>query len=107
MRSLTSTLVLLAILGGLVGYIYYDNGQTADGTPATEKVFSIAEDKIDELQIKSSGGETTRMQKVGENWQQVEPETIAADEAAVKAITANVTMAQVQRVIDEIGRAHV
>lgn len=101
MRSLTSTLVLLAILGGLVGYIYYDNGTTPDGTPANEKVFSIAEDQIDELHIKSSGGETTRMQKVGENWQQVEPETIAADEAAVKAITANVTMAQVQRVIDE------
>ena len=101
MRSLTSTLVLLVVLGGLVGYIYYDNGKPPDGEGPKAGVFTVTEASIDELQVRNTAGETTHVQKVGNAWQQVEPEKTAADEAEVQAVTSNLVRVQVGRVIDE------
>ena len=53
MRGLTSTLILVAVLAGLGGYIYFvDSKRPApgpEGDAAKSKVFSVDAEKIDEL----------------------------------------------------------
>ena len=60
-----STLILLVVLIGLGAYIYFVDSKKPVGDEATkEKAFtSVTLDDIEELQIKSDGGEQTRVQK--------------------------------------------
>ena len=72
-------------LAGLVGYIYFvDSKREPSGTTAKEKPFtSVQADDIEEVQIKSADGETTRLQKADGKWQLVEPVKAAADTSEV------------------------
>jgi hypothetical protein len=64
MRSLRSTLVLIVILGGLVGYIYYLNKDQSSGTDTKEKAFaSLKAEDIEDVQIKAADGQTSRSRK--------------------------------------------
>lgn len=106
MRGLTSTLILVAILGGLGAYIYFvDSKQPAssgfESEPRT-KVFSVESDKITELRI-TSGGETSVLRKEGEAWKMVEPTATEADASAVAAITSAISSIESSRTIDEKG----
>jgi len=81
MRGLKSTIGLLVILGGLVGYIYYLNRDGAPDGDAKEKAFAaVAAEDIEEVQIKSADGETSRAQKTDGTWRLVEPVQAVADE---------------------------
>src|SRR5687768_4861114 len=52
MRSLRSTLVLVVVLAGLVGYIYYLNGRDTTSTDAKEKAFaSVKEEDVEDIRI--------------------------------------------------------
>ena len=60
MRGLTSTLILVVVLAGLGGYIYFVDSKrpaaSADGSSATkEKVFTVEADKINELRVTYQG----------------------------------------------------
>jgi hypothetical protein len=101
MKGLKSTLLLLIVLVGLVGYIYYDNRQEA-GDDETEKAFaSLAAEDIQEVQIKSADGETSRVQKADGAWRLVEPVQAEADESELSSITSSLASLEVQRVVDE------
>ena len=83
MRGLTSTLVLVVVLAGLGGYIYFVDSKrpaaSADGSPATkEKVFTVEADKINELRI-TYQGETSLLKKSDAGWKMIEPAQIDAD----------------------------
>lgn len=101
MRSLTSTIVMVLVLAGLVGYIYYDSDRTPGGEPPKAKMFEVTAENIDEIQIKKATGETARLQRVGTTWQLVEPETADADQTEVEQITSSLGRLDVQRVVDE------
>ena len=63
MRELRSTLVLIVVLAGLVGYIYYRNTREAAPEDARDKVFaSVTAEDIEEVQITLAGGEPSRVQ---------------------------------------------
>jgi hypothetical protein len=99
MRGLTSTIILLLVLAGLVGYVYF-----ADAPPATEakpKAFDVSAENIEEVQIKNTEGETARAQRVDTSWQVVEPVKADADASEVAAITSGLASLEVQRVVDE------
>ena len=99
MRGLTSTIILLLVLVGLVGYIYF-----ADAPPATEakpKAFTVSPENIEEVQIKNADGETARAQRIDTSWQVVEPVKADADAAEVAAITSGLASLEVQRVVAE------
>ena len=99
MRGLTSTIILLLVLAGLVGYVYF-----ADAPPATEakpKAFTVSPENIEEVQIKNVDGETARAQRIDTSWQVVEPVKADADAAEVAAITSGLAALEVQRVIAE------
>jgi hypothetical protein len=98
-----STLVLIVLLGGLVGYIYFvDSKREPGGTTVREKPFtSLEADAIEEVQIKSADGETTRLQKTDGKWQLVEPVQAAADTNEMTTIASSLASLEIQRVVDE------
>ena len=67
MRGLTSTILLIVVLAGLGGYIYFVDSKrpasSATGEAPKEKVYSVETDKIDEIKI-TAGGETALLQEV-------------------------------------------
>jgi hypothetical protein len=103
MRGLKSTVALLVILIGLGAYIYFvDRNREAEDPNAKPKAYTtLATDNIEELQIRNADGETTRLQRAGENWQLVEPVEADADNGVVGTVTSNIGTLEVQRVVDE------
>lgn len=103
MRSLWSTLILVLVLSGLVGYIYFvDSKREPAGTDAKEKLFaSVKADEIEEIQVKSADGETSHLQKTDGKWQVVEPVKAAADESEASSIASSLASLEIQRVVEE------
>src|SRR5688572_24561112 len=102
MRGIRSTLLLIVVLAGLVGYIYYLNGRESTGTDTKEKVFSaVKEDDIEDVRIKSADGQTTRVQKADGTWKIVEPEAAPADQTELSSIASSLATLEVQSVVDE------
>ena len=102
MRELRSTLILIVVLAGLVGYIYYRNNREAAPEDAKEKAFaSVTTEDIEEIQIKLGGGETSRVQKMDGVWKVVAPEAADADQGELSSITSSLATLDVQSVVDE------
>src|SRR5262245_12016554 len=103
MRSIWSTLALVLVLAGLVGYIYFVDSKTEPNAPETkEKAFggTLASRDMEEVQITLSSGETARVQKIDNAWQLVEPAKAAADEQEMTSITSSLASLEMQRVVD-------
>ena len=103
MRRGWSTIALAVVFAGLVGYIYFvDSKQEPGGATAKEKPFtSVQADDIEEVQIKSADGETTRLQKTDGKWNLVEPVQAAADTGELTTISSSLSTLEIQRVVDE------
>ena len=92
MRGGRSLLVLFVAFGGLVAYLYFVDAKkpvTEEGVEKRDKVFTVDADKIEELKLKSSSGETSTLKKAKDGWQLVEPLTAKVDESEVSGITSN------------------
>ena len=105
MRRLWSTLVSVLVLAGLVGYIYFvDSKRDPSSATTKEKLFaSLEADDVEEVQVKSADGDTTRAQKVDGTWQIVEPVKTSADTSELSSIASSLVSLEVQRVVDENG----
>ena len=103
MGGLRSTVVLLIVLGGLGGYIYFvDAGRDPAALDAKPKAFiELSADDIEEMQIRSDSGEMSRVQRMGDTWQLLEPSAADADAGVVSTVTSNLASLEVQRVVDE------
>ena len=103
MRGFRSTLILLAVLLGLLGYIYfYEMKRPGPSQEAPkQKVFTVEADAINELEVTSSAGERSVLRKTGTAWSLVEPLQTRADEAEATGIVTNLASLEIQRVVDE------
>ena len=103
MRGLKSTIALLAVLIGLVAYIYFvDSKKPASGAPETKtKAFTVDADQIEEIHIKPASGDASRVQKTNGTWQLVEPEKADADQGQVSNAATSLATLEVNRVVDE------
>jgi hypothetical protein len=103
MAGLRSTIVLLVLLVGIGGYIYFvESERDPTAADAKPKAFTeLAADSIEEIRIKNADGETSHLQKVGDNWQLLAPQKAAADTGVVGTVTSNLSTLEVQRVVDE------
>jgi len=103
MRSFRSLLILMALLGGLLAYLYFvDAKKPVEQTEEKAKVFTgVDVDKIDELKISTVAGGAARLQKGADGWKLTEPTTAKADESEVSGITSNLSSLTVERVVDE------
>lgn len=104
MRGLTTTVLLLVVLAGLGGYIFfYEAGRELADPNAKPRAFDqLASENIQEIQIKNAEGETSRAQLESGNWQLVEPVKTDADDGVVGTVTSNLASLEVQRVVDEM-----
>ncbi len=102
MRGLKSTVALLVVLVGLGAYIYVDRNREIEDPNAKPKAYTtLATNDIEELQIRNAGGESTRLQRAGEDWTLVEPVKADADNGVVGTVTSNIGTLEVQRVVDD------
>jgi hypothetical protein len=102
MRGLTSTLILVAVLAGLGGYIYFvENRKPAANPDAKAKAFDVAADQIEELQISVADGDVSTLKKVDDRWQLVQPVQAEADNSEVNNMASSLASLDVQRVVDE------
>ena len=103
MRGVWSTVVLVLVLAGLVSYIYFvDSKRDPSDTAAKEKPFtSVQADDIEEVQIKSADGETTRLQKADGKWEVGEPVKAAADTSEATTVASSLASLEIQRAVDE------
>ncbi len=102
MRELRSTLILIVVLAGLVGYIYYRNNRDATPEDDKEKAFaSLTAEDIEEVQIKLADGQTSRVQKTDGTWKVVAPEAADADQGELSSMTNSLATLDVQSVVDE------
>jgi hypothetical protein len=102
MRGGRSTLILVVVFLGLLGYYVYDSRQPAE--PTTEekpKAFTVEADKIEDLTVKAPTGETTKLRKSATGWEMVEPTGTSADQTEVTSIAQTLSTLEIQRVIDE------
>ncbi|HUQ89332.1 MAG TPA: DUF4340 domain-containing protein [Vicinamibacterales bacterium] len=105
MRGLTSTLILVVVLAGLGGYIYFVDSKRpasgADGSSATkEKVFTVEADKINELRI-TYQGESSLLKKDESGWKMIEPAQIEADPPEAIGVATALPNVEIVRVVDE------
>ena len=103
MRGLKSTIALLAVLIGLVAYIYFvDSKKPASGTAETKaKAFTVDADQIEEIHLKPATGDASRVQKANGTWQLVEPEKADADQGQVSNAATSLATLEINRVVDE------
>jgi hypothetical protein len=104
MRGLTSTIVLIVVLAGLGGYIYFvDSKRPApgiDGSAAKEKVFALAPDDVEEFTL-AFAGEKSVLKKGESGWRMVEPAATEADTAEATSIGSALANLELVRIVDE------
>jgi hypothetical protein len=98
-----STLILLVIALGLGGYLYFVESERPVADPdAKKQVFTYDSAKINQVQIKSSGGEVTALHKgANDTWTIVQPVNAPADRNSISEVVTNLSKLEEQRVVDE------
>ena len=98
-----STLILLVVALGLGGYLYFvESERPVTDENAKTKVFTYDAAKIDQLEVKSSTGEVTALQKgANDVWTIVKPAEAPADRNTVSDVVTNLANLEEQRVVDE------
>ncbi len=104
MRGLTSTIVLVLVLAGLGGYIYFVDSKRPEpglgGDTATAKVYALEVDTINEVKL-TYNGETSLLRKSDSGWAMVEPVQTEADPAEVISLVQALVNLELVRVLDE------
>lgn len=101
MRGLTSTIVLVIVLAGLGGYIYFvESERPAGGVEARDKVFDVEAEQLEEITV-TTGGETTTLRKTDGTWKITSPVAVDADANEVSGLTSAITGLEVSRVVAE------
>lgn len=104
MRGLTSTIILVLVLAGLGGYIYFVDSKRPepglDGGPDKAKVYALEVDKISEVKL-TYNGETSLLRKSDSGWAMVEPVKTEADPAEAISLVQALVNLELVRVLDE------
>jgi hypothetical protein len=101
MRGLTSTIILVLVLAGLGGYIYFvESKRPPGGGEDKQKVFTVEADKIEEVTV-TAEGESTTLRKENGTWKITAPITSDADANEVSSMTSALAGLEINRVIDE------
>jgi hypothetical protein len=101
MRGLTTTIILVVVLAGLGGYIYFvDSERPSAGLEEKGKVFNVEADKLEEITI-TTEGETTTLRKADGTWKIAAPVAVDADTNEVSSVTNALSGLEINRVVEE------
>jgi hypothetical protein len=91
------------VLIGLVAYIYFiDAKKPASDAPETKaKAFTVDADQIEEIRIKPTSGDASRVEKANGTWQLIEPEKAEADQGQVSNAATSLAALEINRVVDD------
>lgn len=106
MRGGKSFLILLVVALAIGGYAYFveskkDLSESSETATKREKVWTLDSTKVEELEIKSTGGDVTKLKKNGSTWQIVSPEPGEADQDAVSTVLSAMSSLESTKVVDE------
>ena len=103
MGRTASTLVLSVVALGLGGYLYFvESERPIADADAKTAVFSYDAAKINQIEIKSSGGDVTALRKDANGiWTIVKPTNAPADRNTISDVVTNLSKLEEQRVVDE------
>jgi len=102
MGRLVSTLVMVLVLAGLAGYIYFLGDSSTSTETTKEKAFGpVASDLIEEVRIALNEEKPARATKTGDVWKLVEPAAADADSTELSSITSSLSTLEIERVVDE------
>jgi hypothetical protein len=105
-RSGRSLLVLLVVALGLGAYIYFVEWNRDPGAADKKaKVFAVESTDIEKLEVRSANGETTKLEKAGDDWKIVGPAAMEADQSSASAIADALSSAEIQSVLQESATA--
>jgi hypothetical protein len=97
-----STSILLVVAVAFGAYIYFvESKKPIVDENAKKKVFAYETGKIDQVEIKVSGGDTTALKKETGGWTIVKPVTAPADQNAVNDIVTNLATLEEDRMVEE------
>ena len=92
----------MVVLLGLGSYIYLFQSKRSPGSgEAKPKAIDIPKDEIEQLVIKSAGGDVSTVTKAGGRWQITAPLTAPADERLIARIVTLISELEIARVVDE------
>jgi hypothetical protein len=104
MRGLTSTIILVLVLAGLGGYIYFVDSKRPepgiDGGPAKAKVYALAVDAVDEVKL-TYQGETSLLRKSEGGWKMIQPVETEADPAEAVSLAQALANLELVRVVED------
>jgi hypothetical protein len=104
MRGGKSFLILLVLAAALGSYAYFvvsKKDATADDTAKKDKVFTVDQAKIEEIEVKAAAGDVTRLKKDSGTWHITLPLTADADQSDTSTLVSSLSTLEVGRVIDE------
>ncbi len=97
-----STVILLVVAVAFGAYIYFvESKKPVVDENAKKKVFSYETGKIDQVEIKISGGDATALKKETGGWTIVKPVAAPADQNAVNDIVTNLATLEEDRLVEE------
>ena len=108
MRGAKSFLILVIVALALGGYYFFvESKREPAGSASTKKdhAFTFELDKVEEIQVRAAGGDSTTLKKTGEKWQITAPEALDADESEVSTLVSTLRSLEIQRVLDEAPTA--
>ncbi|MEQ1574608.1 MAG: DUF4340 domain-containing protein [Vicinamibacterales bacterium] len=102
MRGLATPLILVVVLAGLGGYIYFVEMKKPEASADSKaKAFNVTAEQIEELEIKVTGGDTSLARRTDSAWKLVQPVEADADGSELTNMASSLATLDVQRVVDE------
>ena len=100
MRGAKSLVILAVVAAALGAYIYFvEMKREPAGTPEKKaKVFTVDTSKLEELEVKASGGETSSLKKSGDKWTMAGADV---DQSEVGSVLSTLESLEVQRTLEE------
>ncbi|MBN2369923.1 MAG: DUF4340 domain-containing protein [Vicinamibacteria bacterium] len=102
MKVFWKTYVAFVVLVGLGAYIYFvERKRPASDEKPKEKVFAVQPDKVKELAIAPSQGESIRLERKDDGWRMVAPRDVATATSEVDSLLSSIETMEIDEVVLE------
>ena len=102
MKAFWKTFLALFIAIGLGSYAYFvDSKKPASGDKTKEKVFTVEKDKVKEIGVAKTDGDSIRVVKEGQDWKLAGPSESPADASQIDTLLSTIQTAEIGSVVVE------